>query len=292
MKILVISPYRGIGDLIFHLPLFRYLNKKFNTKINIITVHNSKAKYILQKEKIISKIIYADFNRDRIIKKIVNLTKTINKFKADIAILTAPSKRLRASLIISNAKEKVYFSKLNKKDLSKYILKETKKKFKLPKLEKNYQLNFKRVSSKINRKKVFINIDSFHNSNNWITEYYYKIILNLKKRKYKLFINFAPKNKKYFKEILKKLKKQPNIFFTYKNSFNEILKIINNCEFVIGSESGPICIAASFKKKILSIYNPLTTNKSSGTIYNKVKFINSKSVKPNAAMHRFIKFVK
>ena len=107
MKILVISAYRGIGDLIFHLPLFKYLNKKFKTKINLITVHNTKAKYILKKEKIISKIVYGDFNRQQILKKIFNLTSEINKFKSDLAVLTASSKRLRASLIISNAKKKI-----------------------------------------------------------------------------------------------------------------------------------------------------------------------------------------
>ena len=49
MKILVVSPYRGIGDLIFHLPLLRFLKKKYKTKINLITVHNSKAKIITLK---------------------------------------------------------------------------------------------------------------------------------------------------------------------------------------------------------------------------------------------------
>ena len=129
MKILVISAYRGIGDLIFHLPLFRYLNKKFKTRINLITVHNTKAKYILKKEKIISKIIYGDFNRQQILKKIFNLTSETNKFNSDLAILTASSKRLKASLMFSNAKKKVYFSKSTEKDLSKYIFNETKKKF-------------------------------------------------------------------------------------------------------------------------------------------------------------------
>ena len=79
MKILVISAYRGIGDLIFHLPLFKYLNKKFKTKINLITVHNSKAKYILKKEKIISKIVYGDFNRQQILKNINHLFMINNK---------------------------------------------------------------------------------------------------------------------------------------------------------------------------------------------------------------------
>ena len=115
MKILVVSPYRGIGDLIFHLPLFRYLNKKYKTKINLITVHNSKAKYILKKESYISKIVYGDFNRQQILNKLVKLKNEINKFKSDLTIVSASSKRLVASLILSNSKKKIFFQNLVKK---------------------------------------------------------------------------------------------------------------------------------------------------------------------------------
>ena len=291
MKILVISAYRGIGDLIFHLPLFRYLCKKFKTKINLITVHNTKAKYILKKEKTISKIVYGDFNRQQILKKIVNLTSEINKFKSDLAVLTAPSKRLRASLIISNTKKKIYFSKSKEKDLSKYIFNETKKKFQISKLEKNYKLNLNIRSNKNNKKNIFLNIDSFHNQNNWGQENYLKLISGLLKKNYKLFINFSPKNKKKFYLILKKLNNKSKINFTYNKNFNEVLKIIQRCNYIIGNESGPICIGAALRKKVLSIYNPLTTPKSSKTIYKNVKFINSKNTKSKTIHKKILKFL-
>ena len=291
MKILVISAYRGIGDLIFHLPLFRYLSKKFRTKINLITVHNTKAKYILKKEKTISKIIYGDFNRQQILKKIVNLTSEINKFKSDLAVLTAPSKRLRASLLISNTKKKIYFSKSKEKDLSKYIFNETKKKFQISKLEKNYKLNLDVESKKNNKKNVFLNIDSFHNQNNWGQENYLKLISGLLKKKYKLFINFSPRNKKKFYLILKKLNNKSKVNFTYNRNFNEVLKIIQRCNYIIGNESGPICIGAALRKKVLSIYNPLTTPKSSKTIYKKVKFINSRNTNSKTIHKKILKFL-
>jgi len=291
MKILVISAYRGIGDLIFHLPLFKYLNKKFKTKINLITVHNSKAKYILKKEKIISKIVYGDFNRQQILKKIFNLTSEINKFKSDLAVLTASSKRLRASLIISNAKKKIYFSKSKEKDLSKYIFNETKKKFQTSKLKKNYMLNLSIKSKKNYKKNVFLNIDSFHNQNNWGQENYLKIISKLLEKKYKLFINFSPKNKEKFNLILNKFKNKSNIIFTYKKDFNKVLQILQKCNYIVGNESGPICVGAALRKKVLSIYNPLTTPKSSKTIYKKVKFINSRNTNSKIIHNKILKFL-
>jgi len=291
MKILVISAYRGIGDLIFHLPLFRYLSKKYKTKINLITVHNTKAKYILKKEETISKIIYGDFNRQQILKKIINLTSKINKFKSDLAVLTAPSKRLRASLIISNAKKKIYFSKLNEKDLSKYVYKETKKQFQISKLEKNYKLNLNISSNKNNKKNIFLNIDSFHNQNNWGQKNYLKLISGLLKKNYKLFINFSPRNKKKFNLILKKLNNKSKVNFTYNKNFNEVLKIIQRCNYIIGNESGPICIGAALRKKVLSIYNPLTTPKSSKIIYKKIKYINSRNVNSKSIQKKILKFL-
>ena len=255
MKILVVSPYRGIGDLIFHLPLLRFLKKKYKTKINLITVHNSKAKIILKGENLVSKIVYGDFNRQKVLQKVLGLKNEINKFNSDLTVLSASSKRLKASLFLSNANTKLSFSKSKEKDLSKYIYNETKKKFNLKKLEKNYKLNSKIVSNK--NKKIFLNIDSFHNQNNWGEQNYINLIN-------KIAIN---------------------------KNFKSILEIIRNCNYVIGNESGPICLGAALRKKVLSIYNPKTTPKSSKTIYNKVDFINSTKVKNTLIQNKIIRFI-
>ena len=61
-KILVIIPHRGIGDVIFHLPLLRALKDHFNQKLYIISNQNNKAREILYKENLIKKIIYLKTN--------------------------------------------------------------------------------------------------------------------------------------------------------------------------------------------------------------------------------------
>ena len=289
MKILVVSPYRGIGDLIFHLPLLRYLKKKYKVKSNLITVHNSKAKIILKGENLVSKVIYGDFNRQNVVGKIIKLKNEIDKINSDLTVLSASSKRLKASLILSNSNKKISFSKSTEKDLSKYIYKETKKKFNLKKLEKNYKLTSKTVLKK--NKKIFLNIDSFHNQNNWGEQNYITLINNIIKKKEKLFINLYPKKKKKFLSIISLMKKKSNIEFTYNKNFKYVLKAIRDCSYIIGNESGPICLGAAFRKKVLSIYNPKTTPKSSKTIYNKVSFINSSKLKNAAIQKKIIKFI-
>ena len=56
MKIILIIPYRGIGDLIFHLPLIRGISKEYNTKINILTNKVNKAKNLLINETSVKKL--------------------------------------------------------------------------------------------------------------------------------------------------------------------------------------------------------------------------------------------
>ena len=88
-----------------------------------------------------------------------------------------------------------------------------------------------------------------------------------------------------------KMKKKPNIVFTYNKNFKSVLEIIRNCNYVIGNESGPICLGAALRKKVLSIYNPKTTPKSSKSIYNKVGFINSTKVKNVLIQNKIIRFI-
>ena len=141
MKILLIVPYRGIGDLIFHLPIIRYLKNKYKNKIYLLTNPKSKAKEILKNEKSIKKIIYTRFDRVKLINNSIDLVKKINKTNPDLSILTAPSKRLKIALYLSNSKNKIYFQKNTNKDLSKYLSHEAKIRIGMNKFNQNYNLN-------------------------------------------------------------------------------------------------------------------------------------------------------
>ena len=64
MKIVLVIPYRGIGDLIFHIPLIRGLSRKYSSKVIILTNKVNKAKNLLKNETSISKIEYISFQRE------------------------------------------------------------------------------------------------------------------------------------------------------------------------------------------------------------------------------------
>ena len=108
----------------------------------------------------------------------------------------------------------------------------------------------------------------------------------------KVYINFAPSKISLFKNIINNFRHQKKITLTYKKKFNEILNLINNSTYIIGNESGPICIAACLKKIIFSIYFPKYTNKSSKTINPKVNFFNSNTINYKNLTSKVINLIK
>ncbi len=292
MKIVLVIPYRGIGDLIFHIPLIRGLYHKCNKKINILTNKVNKAKNLLKNETSIKKIEYISFQRENQIKNSYLFLKKINSFNSDLCILTAPTKRLIIPLLLSNSKKKIYFKKDNIKDLSKYIIKHSKKEIGNIKFINNYFLRFKKPKEKKN--KIFLSIDSRHDSNDWNQIYYIELIEKILKKKSikKIYINFDPSKIKAFKKVFDKFNNLKKIYFTYSTNFDKLITLMNTCYYIIGNESGPICIGAALKKNVLSIYYPKHTNRSSKTINNKVKFFNTDLISSQKIIANILKNIK
>ncbi len=288
-KIILIIPYRGIGDLIFHLPLLRGLYNKYKSKIIVVTNAANKAKFLLNREISIKKIEYINFEREEQIKNSFLFLKKINSYKADTCILTAPTKRLIIPLMISNSKEKVFFKKSKIKDLSKYIIQQTVKIFPKIKIKKKYNLSFLKKS--FLRKEIFLSIDSHHDQNNWKESNFINLTEKLLKSKKvsKIYLNFSPNKIDAFKKILKKFYHNKKVTFTYKDKFSSIIDKINKCSYVIGNESGPACLGAAMDKSVFSIYDPKhTPNLSSKIINKKIVYFNSKKLEPKKIIKKLL----
>ena len=111
-KNIVIIAARGLGDLIYHLPLLRSLYESYNEKLIIISNKVNKSKDVYRNETFYEKIIYFDNTRFPIlkaIKTIIELKNLINQFNAERLILTGSPRRLIIPVYLSNAKEKIIF---------------------------------------------------------------------------------------------------------------------------------------------------------------------------------------
>ena len=281
-KILVIIGARGIGDLIYHLPLLRSLYATYGQKLIILSNKVNQSKEVFKNENFFEKIIEFDNHRYGFFKTLINIIKfrnLINKLNTNYLILTANYRRLILPVLLSKVKTKEIFGtglfwinkdrSLDHLTISERLMRYTNR-LNLKKKINNFYLTPK-YSKKLKRsknKKIFISIDSHHDHNNWPIKNYL-IIINKLIKKNNIFINFAP-NKKYFlKYFPKNLKSSNKITFTYKKRISEIIKIISQSDVIIGNESGPVCLGSSLKKKVHAIYLPIHTKPESKIIYKK-----------------------
>lgn len=308
--IVVIIPHRGIGDVIYHLPLLKTLYKNYNTKITIISNKENKSKDILKQESFLRKIIYFNFNRTNIFNyflKFIKLRKIINNLNTDILILTDPSKRLVIPIFFCKAKEKIYLGikslkdvfltqkKFRKIPLASHIINLIKS-LKLKNPDYSFKLNRYWNIKKINYNKflkkpfIFFSLDSHHNQNNWSINGFKKIIDKINNAT--IFINTSPNNLKFFKKDLFQYFYKKNIIFTSKFSIRKLIKIISSCRIIIGNESGPICIGAALNKKVISIYSEKHTRPESKLISKKIKYFNSTKLSEKVIINNINKIVR
>ena len=274
-KILVIIAARGIGDLIYHLPLLRSLYESYKEKLIILSNKVNHSKDVYKFEIFYKEIIEFEntrFSFFKTLKTIKNLKNIINKCNVDQLILTATPRRLMAPVYLSRVKEKIIFGggkflfskdkKYQNLTYSEKIKKYTDD-LNLPVVNKNFFLTSNQLNKddkgEKNKLNIFINLDSHHDQNNWNIKNYIKIITKLIFYDTKIFINFSPSKSYFLNKFPKEITSSNKVCFTYKNSILEIINIINKCVYVIGNESGPICLGASLQKEVHSIYLPIHT---------------------------------
>ena len=51
------------------------------------------------------------------------------------------------------------------------------------------------------------------------------------------------------------------------------MNIIKSCKFIVGNETGPICLGASLKKEVHSIYLPIHTKPAERTAVEEVDVV-------------------
>ena len=116
-----------------------------------------------------------------------------------------------------------------------------------------------------------------------------KIILRCKQQPFfsydDWFIGSTIVNRGIPKEIINSDK----VTLTHNKTISEIIQIINLSDSVIGNESGPICLAASFKKEVHSIYLPIHTKPESKIISNKTIYYNTEKESDEVIINKIMK---
>ena len=288
-KTLVIIAARGIGDLIYHLPLLRSLYESYREKLIILSNKVNHSKEVYKLENFYKEIIEFENTRFpffKTLKVIKNIKNIINKCNVDQLILTANSRRLMIPVYLSNVKNKIIFGKgsffFNKNNKYQNLAHADKimrytEDLNLSNKINNFFLtkpNFKNIDN-FQKKHIFINIDSHHDQNNWNIKNYINIIFQLLSYDVNIYINFSPSKLHFLKLLPKEIINSNKVTLTHNKTISEIIQIINYCDSVVGNESGPICLAASFKKEVHSIYLPIHTKPESQIISDKTIYYNA-----------------
>lgn len=283
-KITVIIAHRGIGDLIYHLPLLRSLHETFETKLTILSNKVNNSKFVFKNEKFLKEIIYFNYTRLKYFeeaKKIFKFRKLLNSLNADFIYLTSNSTRMMIPVLLCKAKTKIIFGKgffpFTKDKKFKYST-SSKKLFSYTKnlnlKKKIYNFYLTNINKEIkNSKNILVNVDSHHNQNDWKLENYIKLIQGLLKKKFYIYLNFKSKNfsTTMFPRFLRSSKQ---VKFTNNKNVGQLIEIIKKCKYVIGNESGPICLGSSLKKQVHALYIPTHTEPESKLINPKNKYYN------------------
>ena len=65
MKVLVIQPKIGMGDMVIYLPYIHAISKKYQTPVSILVKQNSRASELLTEDKHIDEIITLDRSNNK-----------------------------------------------------------------------------------------------------------------------------------------------------------------------------------------------------------------------------------
>ena len=67
-----------------------------------------------------------------------------------------------------------------------------------------------------------------------------------------------------------------------------VINIIKSCKFIVGNETGPICLGASLKKEVHSVYLPIHTRPESQIISNKTFYYNADTETDDVIIEKII----
>tara|TARA_B100001057_G_C22729949_1_gene903324 strand:- start:331 stop:1287 length:957 start_codon:yes stop_codon:yes gene_type:complete len=266
MKVLVIQPKIGMGDMVIYLPYIHAISKRYKTAISILVKQNSRAHQLLADDKYIDEIITLDRlkNNSGSHDGLFGVLKLSRELK---------SKNFDKVFIFNSSLRYFLISKLAKiKHISQYPLFRKKDNIVTSaKIFTEYELDtvvstqpILNVSDKIiNKEKINFSKDFKHiclgisasgPTKRWNIKNYIKVCEKINEKiPSKFYIAAGTNDKNLVNEILKSsVGKNCTSFDNLKIS--ETLPIIKNCDLYLGNDTGWLHISAALKIKCLALF--------------------------------------
>ena len=266
MKVLVIQPKIGMGDMIIYLPYIQAIYKKFDLPVSILVKKNSRADQILGEDESVNEIIFLKRNQDNKgehdgIVGFFRLIKELKSKKFDKVFIYSSS--LRYYLIsklagINNISQYPLFRKKDNIVTSAKIFTENEI-GEIVSTQPELIVNDSKVNEAKQKfskefKHICLGISASGPTKRWDIKNFIKLCININTRMPSKFYLAAGNNDKDLIDQFLNSKLSNNCISFKDLKISETLPIIKNCNLYIGNDTGWLHISSALGVKSLALF--------------------------------------
>ena len=266
MKVLVIQPKIGMGDMVIYLPYIHAISKKYQTPVSILVKENSRANQLLADDKHIDEIIILDRSKNNTgahdgFHGFFKLSKELKKCQFDKVFIYNGSLRYLLISKLSGIKSISQYPLFRKKDnivTSAKIFTENKlntivstqpslnlDKEKFDKVKNNFSKNFKHIC---------LGISASGPTKRWGIKNFIKLCERINNKIPSQFYIAAGNNDQDLIHEILNSKIGKNCISFKDLKISETLPFIKNCNLYIGNDTGWLHISSALDIKCLALF--------------------------------------
>ena len=263
MKVLVIQPKIGMGDMVIYLPYIHAISKKYKSPVSLLVKKNSRADELLSEDKHIDEIMFLDRKNDNSgahdgLNGFFKLVKYIKNKKFDKIFIYNSSLRYFLIAKVAGVKNVCQYPLFRKKDnivtsakiFTEYELGE------IIATQPNIFLKENRVKEKHSSdyKHICLGFSASGSTKRWEIKNYIKLCEEINiKFPCKFYLAGGKNDLNLMNEILNS-KIGSNCVSFAKMNIRETIPIIKNCNLYIGNDTGWLHISCALGLKCLALF--------------------------------------
>ena len=266
MKVLVIQPKIGMGDMIIYLPYIHAISKFYKSSVSLLVKSNSRAEELLEDDENINEIITLDRKKDKSgshdgIRGFLKLVSLIKSKKFDRVFIFNSSLRYFLIANIAGIKMISQYPLFKKKDnivlsakifiehqLNLIVSTQPLLKLKESKIEKS------KGRFSINYKHICLGFSASGETKRWNVNNYIKLCEKINLEIPCKFYLAGGKNDQKTVDIILRSKIADNCTSFSNLNIKDTLPIIKNCNLYIGNDTGWLHISSALNIKCLALF--------------------------------------
>ncbi len=266
MKVLVIQPKIGMGDMVIYLPYIHAISKKYQKPVSILVKENSRASQLLAEDKHIKEIIKLDRTKNKSgvhdgLSGIFKLSRDLKLKKFDKVFIFNSSLRYLLISKIAGIKNISQYPLFKKKDnivTSAKIFTENEL-GEIVSTQPELIVNDNKVNKAKQKfskefKHICLGISASGPTKRWDIKNFLKLCININARTPSKFYLAAGNNDKSLIDQFFNSEISSNCISFKDLKISETLPIIKNCNLYIGNDTGWLHISSALGIKCLALF--------------------------------------